>query len=279
MTSRKRSATKSPPPPDPLVFFIDRSLGKAIGQALRAAGAKVELHCDHFSDDAPDAEWLPVAGARKWVVLTKDKRIRFRPLELQAVIASKVRLFVLAGRGDQSGQGMIDLTLRNLRKMERVARKHPAPFIAGITQSGVQLYELREGESGGQTSPTERIRHHHLRWRRRPFGAARGTAAAGHGLRLTTRLHYWRAVDFVTGPALRFSPVALRLRREVARRRPATSVAGSPGGAAGAVPGPGCQGNHSLFPGRWIGYGRAHGRVGRVTAAAQARDSTRTSMP
>ena len=48
-----------------LVFFVDRSLGKHIvAQALRAAGARVEVHDDHFPQDATDVEWLTCAGTR-----------------------------------------------------------------------------------------------------------------------------------------------------------------------------------------------------------------------
>jgi hypothetical protein len=56
--SRKRSASKTDAQPE-IVFFVDRSLGAhKVVDALRAAGAKVEAHADHFSDDAPDEEWL-----------------------------------------------------------------------------------------------------------------------------------------------------------------------------------------------------------------------------
>jgi hypothetical protein len=39
-----------PSPPERLVFFIDRSLGrKVIPDALRAAGEEVRIHDDHSS--------------------------------------------------------------------------------------------------------------------------------------------------------------------------------------------------------------------------------------
>jgi len=64
---------------DPLIFFLDRSLGKHIvADALRQAGAEVQLHDDYFSQDARDEEWLQEVGRRGWIVLTKDDRIRCR---------------------------------------------------------------------------------------------------------------------------------------------------------------------------------------------------------
>jgi PIN like domain len=45
--------------------------------ALRVAGAQIEVHDDHFPQDAPDELWLPEVGRRGWAVLTKDDRIRY----------------------------------------------------------------------------------------------------------------------------------------------------------------------------------------------------------
>jgi hypothetical protein len=46
-------------PPDEPVFFVDRCLGaRTVPDALRVAGARVEVHADHFADDAPDPEIL-----------------------------------------------------------------------------------------------------------------------------------------------------------------------------------------------------------------------------
>ena len=141
MGSKKRSATK--PPPEPVVYFIDRSLGRTAGLVLRDAGATVELHDDHFAQDTPDAELLPKVGERGWLFITKDKRIRYSVLEREAVIKSNLRVFVLAG-GNLSGEQMGTLLLSNRAKIERLARKQKPPFIAGIYESGVRLYELAQ---------------------------------------------------------------------------------------------------------------------------------------
>ncbi|MEO1685276.1 MAG: hypothetical protein AAFS06_18710 [Cyanobacteria bacterium J06631_12] len=37
---------------------------------MRAAGAIVESHVDHFPIDAPDTEWLPEVSRRGWGVIT-----------------------------------------------------------------------------------------------------------------------------------------------------------------------------------------------------------------
>ena len=65
---------------------------------LRAADLKVEVHDDHFAQDAPDPEWLAAVGKNNWIVITRDERIRYRVAEKQAMRRAKVRAFVLAAQ-------------------------------------------------------------------------------------------------------------------------------------------------------------------------------------
>ena len=134
---KKRSgASSTNEPPEPLVFFVDRSLGnKVVAGALRAAGARVEIHDDHFSTTALDEVWLDEVGRRGWVVLTKDRAIRYRAPALAAIRGSGVRLFVLTA-GDLQGGEMADVFARALVRITTVARREPAPFIARVTRTG-----------------------------------------------------------------------------------------------------------------------------------------------
>jgi uncharacterized protein with PIN domain len=95
-SKRPSVASSGSKPPELLVFFLDRSLGrKIVAQALRAAGATVEVHDDHYAPDAKDEDWLVEVGRRGWIVLTKDDRIRYRATERMALMSAKVRTFVL----------------------------------------------------------------------------------------------------------------------------------------------------------------------------------------
>ena len=70
-------------------YFIDRALGKSVGQSLQLLGVNIEFHHDHFAPDAPDTEWLPIVSQRGWVVLTKDERIGRNILEVQQIARSQ----------------------------------------------------------------------------------------------------------------------------------------------------------------------------------------------
>jgi hypothetical protein len=137
--SRKQSAANSGSKPlnPPLVFFIDRSLGqKVIASRLRQCGVQVEIHDDHFPQNAPDEDWISEVGKRGWVVLTKDDRIRYRPAALDAYRRHKVRVFVF-GSGEMKAQEMADAFVKALPKISRFAIKKTAPFFARISRSGL----------------------------------------------------------------------------------------------------------------------------------------------
>lgn len=120
----------------PLTFFVDRSLGAHdVSDALLTAGALVEIHDDHFAPDTLDAVWLAEVGARGWVVLTKDNRIRRHPLELQALLAADVAAFMLTAT-DLTGADMGRLLVTALPKLTQLVRSRARPFIATISRQG-----------------------------------------------------------------------------------------------------------------------------------------------
>ena len=81
-----------------LTFFLDYQIGRyVVADALRVAGARVEVHIDHFAQSAPDVEWIPEVGRRNWVLITKDQNIRCNPLERAAYQTARLRGFVVTG--------------------------------------------------------------------------------------------------------------------------------------------------------------------------------------
>lgn len=75
-----------------VTLFLDYQIGRyVVAKALRAAGASVEVHIDHFAQDAPDTEWIPEVGRRDWVLIIKDQNIRRNALERDAYVAAKLR--------------------------------------------------------------------------------------------------------------------------------------------------------------------------------------------
>ena len=124
-------------------YFIDECLGRhVVADALRAAGAHVEVHHEHFQPGAADAEWLPFVGERKWILLTKDRHIRRRELEIQAIVNARVRAFVLTA-ADLTGSEQAVVFVRALPKINRMTAASRGPLIGSIGPGGgVSLLRL-----------------------------------------------------------------------------------------------------------------------------------------
>ena len=120
-----------------LTFFLDHQIGRyVVAELLRAAGATVEVHLDHFNGDAPDTDWIPEVARRNWVLITKDKNIRRNPLERAAYVSAGLRGFVATGQ-DMSGVDLGDLLVRRLDGMLRRAYNRPGPLLFAISRNGV----------------------------------------------------------------------------------------------------------------------------------------------
>jgi hypothetical protein len=115
-----------------LTFFIDRSLGqRAVPSALRDAGFEVVIHDDVFAPDTDDEVWLAEAGARDWIVLMKDDRIRYRPRERAALEAAWVRAFALTN-AKLTGEEQALLFRMHAGRIERFCAEYPGPFVVGV---------------------------------------------------------------------------------------------------------------------------------------------------
>lgn len=109
-------------------FFLDRSLGKNTAARLRNSGYTVHLIADHYPADAsnvPDEEWIAEGCSHGWVLLTKDKRIRYRARELTALHGG--HLFCLAG-GNMTIADMSRVLLAAMPRVIHAVGTHPTGF-------------------------------------------------------------------------------------------------------------------------------------------------------
>ncbi|GIX46067.1 MAG: hypothetical protein KatS3mg131_0278 [Candidatus Tectimicrobiota bacterium] len=112
----------------------------------------MQIHDDHFPRDAPDEGWLREVSRRGWIILTKDKRIRYRTTERTALLHAGGRAFVIVARGDLSAQTVAEILVRALQAITRFVAWHAAPFIAKVTRDGavsmlLKVDRLRDGEA------------------------------------------------------------------------------------------------------------------------------------
>jgi hypothetical protein len=92
-------------------------------------------HTERFPRGVADEFWLTEAGKNGWIVLTRDKRIRYRQLERHALQESKVRAFVFTG-GNVTAKDTGAILANALRRIDSISRANPGPFIYHIGRSG-----------------------------------------------------------------------------------------------------------------------------------------------
>ena len=92
---------------------------------------------------AADTAWLPIIGQAGLVVLTRDKRIRSRPLERQALLDHDVRACFLTSGGTLDLFAQLRLWLRYWDDIESLVTERPAPWLASVTRAGVRVFDTR----------------------------------------------------------------------------------------------------------------------------------------
>jgi len=116
-------------------IFVDRGMGRRIGTLLSTAGEIVHLHDDHFPQNAEDSVWLTEVGKKGWIVLTKDKWIRRRQLERDALLAANLKVFCFMS-GSVPFEAMAEAILKALPAIRRFVEENEPPFIAGVYRDG-----------------------------------------------------------------------------------------------------------------------------------------------
>jgi hypothetical protein len=129
---KKKSTTRSDTNLESLdlyTFFLDRaSESKSLRTALQAIGAEVEVHRDYYIDDEDDQVWLPEVAAKGWVIISQDQ---FNELERQAIRNAGGRAFLIV-EGSMTGEEQAAIVIGAMRRMLRILKAVPAPFIARI---------------------------------------------------------------------------------------------------------------------------------------------------
>jgi len=81
-----------------------------------------------------DEVWLPIVGTKRLVVITRDKKIRRRPVERRAWHDHHVRGFALTGKTSQSTWDSLRIIARRWDDIETMVRARPdGPWMVSLT--------------------------------------------------------------------------------------------------------------------------------------------------
>lgn len=132
----------------PRWFFDENSIG--VAHALQYVRGDITWPGgpgDLVPAGARDHEWLPLVGRAGLVALTRDKRIRSRPLERQALLDHGVRACFQTTGGQLTLFDQLRLWLRWWNEIEKLVAEHPGPWLASVTRAGVSIFD------DGSTAP------------------------------------------------------------------------------------------------------------------------------
>jgi hypothetical protein len=130
-----------------VTVFVDDCLGTTIKEHLEAMGLDVVLHADRFGPGTEDLEWIPVVAREGWIVLTRDRAIKRRKLERQAVIEGPLKYFSI-GSSNSALPTHVKVVGNHLVSIRALAQFMPAPFIATMTRQELRFMWL------GDPNPT-----------------------------------------------------------------------------------------------------------------------------
>ena len=130
----------------PARFFVDEN-DLALGRSLAEQHGDVvypgHAELSEVPRGALDDEWLPVIGANRLVVITRDKKIRYRPAEKRAWVEHRVRGFVLTGKRSQTTADSRAILDRHWSTIESLVDDEPdGPWMRSVTEQGVRLIPL-----------------------------------------------------------------------------------------------------------------------------------------
>jgi hypothetical protein len=130
------------------VFYLDESIySRALLRALQDVGANVEYPGPDraIPFGTPDTEWLAVVGEKRWIVFSRDKRVRQRAIEKQVLVEARVAAFIYTG-GQASADDTCTAVLKALPKILNIAVSERRPLLYTIGRTGV-LARLAVGRS------------------------------------------------------------------------------------------------------------------------------------
>lgn len=99
------------------------------------------------SAGTPDEDRLPVVG--RLGLLTRDKKIRSRPVERQALLDHGVRACFQTAGGQLTLFEQLRLWLRWWDDIEDLVEQEPGPWLASVNRAGATIFDRRGSEIPG----------------------------------------------------------------------------------------------------------------------------------
>lgn len=101
---------------------------------LTQAGWTVVLHDDRFAQDESDTTWMAEIAREEMVILTRDKHLRRRPDEIEAIVNSGARVVFVAFSGNM--HSYLAALLAGANALQRVFDEQAPPVAVRLHRDG-----------------------------------------------------------------------------------------------------------------------------------------------
>lgn len=127
-------------------FFVDETdlkLGRVLAQQFEGVMFPGHPDLQEVPRGTPDEQWLPLVARRRLAVITRDRRIRYRPVEKAAWLKHGVIGFSLTGHASQSTSDSLAILRQHWTKItDLVDNGAPGPWMYAVTSSGLRAISL-----------------------------------------------------------------------------------------------------------------------------------------
>lgn len=125
----------------PLRYFADESvlgLGIALARLRPDAVHPGHPRIPEVPLGALDTDWIPAVASRGLIAIGRDKRVRTKPAERQAIIESGLRYLWIGGKQDESSWEWMRRLTRYWDTVERLSDElGGGPWFLTINRTGV----------------------------------------------------------------------------------------------------------------------------------------------
>ena len=129
--------------PDRPAFFMDENL-LGMGKLLVRSGRRDILYPGHaglpeIPLGTPDLDWMPTVATRGLVVMTRERRIRTRPVELSAYRAHGIRSVRIGSKRDLSPRDQVEMFITHEAELhDEILARGVGPWALLLTRAGVR---------------------------------------------------------------------------------------------------------------------------------------------
>jgi predicted nuclease of predicted toxin-antitoxin system len=127
--------------PEP-TFFLDRTIDNpTVLNGLRDIGCSVIPHHALFKHNEDDNVWIEEVSKKGYIIITNDKKISSRALEIKSVIIHKARMLCLTN-GNMSSSTQLEVLKSGMGLIKKHIKEAVPPYIVRVRRGDGKIQKV-----------------------------------------------------------------------------------------------------------------------------------------